>query len=111
MREGESSSATPSRRAATSPSKSSRSDAFKGSEDAVKDRCRLSLTSALVWPVPYSPKRTRLESDERPTFHPSSNWPRSGEDSGTWFTFPEPGCWELHASRDGSSGDLWVEVK
>ena len=59
----------------------------------------------------YNPKGTRIEPEERPVFHPSSNWQRSGEEWGTWFIFPERGCWDLHASRDGSSGDLWVEVK
>jgi hypothetical protein len=61
--------------------------------------------------VAYNPKGTRIEPDEGPVFHPSSNWQRSGEEWGTWFTFPDAGCWDLHPSRDGSSADLWVEVK
>lgn len=59
----------------------------------------------------YSPNGVRLEPESGPDFHPSSNWNRRGDEWGTWFTFPSAGCWILHASREGSYGDLWVDVK
>jgi hypothetical protein len=61
--------------------------------------------------VAFNPNGTRLAAESPPDFHSSSNWQRSGDEWGTWFTFPEPGCWDLHVSRDGSSADLWIEVK
>jgi hypothetical protein len=59
----------------------------------------------------YSPDGLRVEPETGPDFHPSSNWARPGDEWGTWFKFPVAGCWNLHASRDNSYGDVWIEVK
>jgi len=61
--------------------------------------------------VAFKPNRKPIEPESPPVSHTSSTWQRSGDEWGTWFTFPEPGCWDLHVSRDGSSADLWIDVK
>lgn len=42
--------------------------------------------------------------------HGSSNWQRPGEEWGSVFTFPVSGCWNIHATRDTLSGDVWFFV-
>ena len=42
--------------------------------------------------------------------HGGSNWKRPGDEWGSGFTFPIPGCWDLHATRDNASGDVWLKV-
>lgn len=59
----------------------------------------------------YSPTGLRVEPETGPDFHPSSNWARPGDEWGTWFKFPAAGCWNLHASREKSYGDVWIDVK
>ncbi|MBE3560765.1 MAG: hypothetical protein IMW89_16320 [Ktedonobacteraceae bacterium] len=36
-----------------------------------------------------------------PTYHASSTWHRPGQEWGTGFTLPRPGCWDLHVTRSG----------
>ncbi|RKR90201.1 hypothetical protein BDK92_4569 [Micromonospora pisi] len=36
-----------------------------------------------------------------PTGHSGSNWKRPGDEWGTGWHFPTPGCWTVHASRAG----------
>src|SRR5260370_7882 len=40
--------------------------------------------------------------------HEGSNWQRPGQEWGSGFTFPVAGCWDLHATRGASSGDVWL---
>jgi hypothetical protein len=55
------------------------------------------------------PGRTRI-SAKWITYHTSSNWNRPGAEWGTGFVFPQAGCWDLHATRGSSAGDVWVLV-
>ena len=43
-------------------------------------------------------------------YHGSSNWARPGADWGTGFILPEGGCWDFHASRTDTTGDVWMLV-
>ena len=43
--------------------------------------------------------------------HGGSNWQRPGQEWGSGFTFPVSGCWDLHATRGASSGDVWLVVQ
>jgi len=45
-----------------------------------------------------------------PEAHGGSTWHRPGEEWGTGWRFPTPGCWQLHAWRDDVSGDIWLRV-
>lgn len=42
--------------------------------------------------------------------HDGSNWQRPGEEWGSEFIFPVPGCWNIHATRGNLSGDIWFMV-
>ncbi len=43
--------------------------------------------------------------------HLSSTWHRPGDEWGSLFTFPDPGCWEIHAERTSVAGDVWLTVE
>jgi hypothetical protein len=43
--------------------------------------------------------------------HGSSTWTRPGAEWGSGFTFTQTGCWDLHAVRQGASGDVWLVVR
>lgn len=43
--------------------------------------------------------------------HTGSNWDRPGSEWGTYWVFPRPGCWRIHASRDEAAGTLWLWVR
>jgi len=45
------------------------------------------------------------------TPHDSSNWNRPGDEWGTGFTLPTPGCWDFHATRGTAFGDIWLIVR
>lgn len=45
-----------------------------------------------------------------PMFHGGSNWNHPGDERGTGFNFPHPGCWDIHVARLDTRGDLWLEV-
>jgi hypothetical protein len=45
-----------------------------------------------------------------PERHVSSDWQRPGEEWGTGWVFPTPGCWTLNAMRTTGSGYLTVRV-
>ncbi len=44
------------------------------------------------------------------TYHGSSNWARPGAEWGTGFILPQSGCWDFHASRADTTGDVWMLV-
>jgi hypothetical protein len=46
-----------------------------------------------------------------PEEHGGSNYLRSGQEWGTGYLFPEPGCWHLHFARDDTQGDVWFEIR
>ncbi len=43
--------------------------------------------------------------------HLSSTWHRPGDEWGSRFTFPHPGCWDVHAERTSVTGDIWLSVE
>jgi hypothetical protein len=43
--------------------------------------------------------------------HGSSTWLRPGDEWGSIFVFTQPGCWQIHAARADTSGDLWLVVR
>lgn len=58
----------------------------------------------------YSPAGRRVDPESGPEPHGASTWIHDGDEWGTWFIFPTSGCWNLHVSRAGSAGDVWVDV-
>lgn len=45
-----------------------------------------------------------------PEAHGGSTWERPGDEWGTGFNFPQPGCWTLTASRGPTSGQIYLDV-
>ena len=61
--------------------------------------------------VASGPGASQLPPTSGPNPHGGSNWQRPGDEWGTTFTFPQPGCWQLHVTRGASlSGDVWLMV-
>lgn len=52
----------------------------------------------------------RVPPDWGPERHLGSNWNRPGDEWGAGFTFAVAGCWDLHATRDDASGDVWLVI-
>ncbi len=59
----------------------------------------------------YSPSGGQIAPDWGPDEHGGSNWARPGDEWGVGFTFPTPGCWDIHVTRDNAAGDVWLDVK
>ncbi|MEO3892692.1 hypothetical protein [Nonomuraea sp. B5E05] len=45
-----------------------------------------------------------------PEEHGGSTWRRPGQEWGTGFVFPEPGCWKIELTRTRGSGHVWLAV-
>jgi hypothetical protein len=45
-----------------------------------------------------------------PERHGSSTWNRPGAEWGSGFVLRKKGCWQLHASRGASQGNVWLVV-
>jgi hypothetical protein len=43
-------------------------------------------------------------------YHGSSSWQRPGQEWGTGFNFPEPGCWTITVTRGATIGKISLEV-
>ena len=42
--------------------------------------------------------------------HEDSNWERPGQEWGTGFNFPRPGCWTIAVSRREIKGEISLDV-
>ncbi|HEU0002257.1 MAG TPA: hypothetical protein VFQ36_15245 [Ktedonobacteraceae bacterium] len=60
--------------------------------------------------VASGPSGMKVSPSQGPDGHMGSNWNRPGDEWGSVFTFPIAGCWDLHATRDNASGDVWLKV-
>ena len=56
------------------------------------------------------PAGRTIQPDWGPQAHDGSNWDRPGDEWGAGFTFPVAGCWDVHAVRDGTTGDVYITV-
>jgi hypothetical protein len=58
------------------------------------------------------PGNARLLPANGPDPHPGgSNWQRPGNEWGTNFIFPTPGCWQLQATRGTAlTASIWLDV-
>jgi hypothetical protein len=43
-------------------------------------------------------------------YHGGSNWQRPGQEWGTGFNFPKPGCWEITVTRGETTGEIALDV-
>jgi hypothetical protein len=61
--------------------------------------------------VALGPSGMKVSPSQGPNAHLGSNWNRPGDEWGTVFYFPVAGCWDLHATRGTSAGDVWLVVQ
>jgi len=59
----------------------------------------------------------QAQSEDRTTiqpiwkeYHGGSNWHRPGQEWGTGFNFPTPGCWTITVTRGETTGTISLEV-
>lgn len=78
--------------------------------DEVKIVWRLTGSGALRI-AGMGPAGTAARLTFGPQQHSGSNWTRPGDEWGTGFVFPSPGCWDIHAARDNATGDVWLLVQ
>jgi hypothetical protein len=45
-----------------------------------------------------------------PDYHESSTWDRPGEEWGTGFNFPKPGCWTITVTLGTTTGEIRLKV-
>jgi hypothetical protein len=45
-----------------------------------------------------------------PDYHGGSSWERPGQEWGTGFNFPEPGCWTITVTRGVTTGEISLDV-
>jgi hypothetical protein len=57
------------------------------------------------------PKGISARMTAGPQEHGGSNWDRPGDEWGTAFVFQVAGCWDVHADRGGTAGDVWLVVQ
>jgi hypothetical protein len=43
-------------------------------------------------------------------YHESSTWERPGQEWGTGFNFPEPGCWTITVAYGDTRGTIALKV-
>jgi len=46
-----------------------------------------------------------------PEPHSGSNYVRPGDEWGTGWIFPTPGCWDVHLTRGDLDGHVWLQVQ
>ena len=51
-----------------------------------------------------------IAPDSGPDLHSGSSWGRPGDEWGTGWTFPEPGCWTFRLQRGESKANLNVDI-
>lgn len=78
-------------------------------DDEVKIVWRATGTGPFVV-VAQGPDGQRLDPDWGPELHTGSNWLRPGQEWGTGWTIPEPGCWTFSVIRDDVRARLGVDA-
>lgn len=57
-----------------------------------------------------NPQGIHLTPTEGPSEHGGSTWNRPGDEWGSAFRFPVPGCWVVGARRDVGAGEVTLSV-
>jgi hypothetical protein len=53
---------------------------------------------------------TEVSPVSGPQLHAGSNWDRPGDEWGTIWVFPTPGCWQIHARRGETTAEMTIAV-
>jgi hypothetical protein len=84
------------------------------------DKARTDQELKIVWKITATDEEFTVQARHEdgtvispvwgPEAHEGSNWNRPGDEWGTGFNFPEPGCWTLTATRGDITGEISLEV-
>lgn len=61
--------------------------------------------------VAHDESGTVIEPVWGPEYHGGSTWHRPGQEWGTGFNFPTPGCWTIRVARGTTVGEIRLAVK
>lgn len=84
------------------------------------DKAQANQDEKIVWRIKGTGKRFDIQAQHEdgtiirpiwgPEYHGSSNWERPGDEWGTGFNFPKPGCWTLTVTLGATTGEIRLEV-
>ena len=83
------------------------------------DKAHANMDEKFVWRITGSGEFHIQAQNEKgeiilpiwgPEYHGGSNWERPGDEWGTGFNFPEPGCWKITVNRGTTTGEITLEV-
>lgn len=85
------------------------------------DQAHVNNVEKIVWRITGTDKEFTAQAQQEdgtiilPTWGPdyhgqSSNWERPGDEWGTGFNFPQPGCWKVTVTRGATSGEIRLDV-
>jgi hypothetical protein len=83
------------------------------------DKAQVNQEEKIVWRITGTGKQFDIYAQHTDgtiihpiwtTYHGGSNWDRPGDEWGTGFNFPEPGCWTLTVTRGATTGDIRLAV-
>ncbi len=84
------------------------------------DKAQAKKDEKIVWRITGKGKQFDIKAQHEdgtiihpiwgPEYHGSSNWERPGDEWGTGFNFPKPGCWTLTATLGATTGEIRLEV-
>jgi hypothetical protein len=85
------------------------------------DQAHVKREEKIVWRITGTGTQFSVQAKHEdgtvilPTWGPDyhgrgSNWDRPGEEWGTGFNFPKPGCWTLTVTRGATIGEIRLEV-
>jgi hypothetical protein len=84
------------------------------------DKAYAKKDEKIVWKITGTGKQFDIQAQHKdgtiihpiwgPEYHVSSNWDRPGNEWGTGFNFPEPGCWTLTVTLGETIGEIRLDV-
>ena len=84
------------------------------------DQAQANKDEKIVWRITGTGKKFDIYAQHEagtiihpiwgPEFHGSSNWERPGDEWGTGFNFPEPGCWTVTVTLGETIGEIRLDV-
>jgi hypothetical protein len=84
------------------------------------DKAQANTEEKIVWRITGTGKQFDIFAQHEdgtiihpiwgPAYHGGSNWERPGDEWGTGFNFPKPGCWTLTATLGATSGEIRLMV-
>lgn len=84
------------------------------------DKAQSTQDEKIVWRITGTTMQFKVQAQHEdgtiirpiwgPEYHWESSWTRPGDEWGTGFNFPKPGCWTLTATSGATVGEIRLEV-